>query len=181
MPDIFMSDELDEFLFFDPIYAMLMAPDTDIALLNKKYSKEHPRSKWSTYETVRYQYLPLKDYITIKTTERNKNYQYGNQSYVRVLMVVAFLVGIIGLLNFINIYTVIMSKRSREFGVKKVFGAGRTDIFLQIYAENILLTGLALLLCWALIEITRFSFSMNFIYLPQQTPALTGRSLPSYF
>lgn len=47
--------------FFDPIYAMLMAPDTDIALLNKKYSKEHPRSKWSTYETVRYQYLPLKD------------------------------------------------------------------------------------------------------------------------
>lgn len=42
MPDIFMSDELDEFLFFDPIYAMLMAPDTDIALLNKKYSKEHP-------------------------------------------------------------------------------------------------------------------------------------------
>ena len=61
MPDIFMSDELDEFLFFDPIYAMLMAPDTDIALLNKKYSKEHPRSKWSTYETVRYQYLPLKD------------------------------------------------------------------------------------------------------------------------
>lgn len=96
-------------------------------------------------------------------------------------MVVAFLVGIIGLLNFINIYTVIMSKRSREFGVKKVFGAGRTDIFLQIYAENILLTGLALLLCWALIEITRFFFSMNFIYLPQQTPALTGRSLPSYF
>lgn len=120
MPDIFMSDELDEFLFFDPIYAMLMAPDTDIALLNKKYSKEHPRSKWSTYETVRYQYLPLKDlYYDKDHGKENKNYQYGNQSYVRVLMVVAFLVGIIGLLNFINIYTVIMSKRSREFGVKK--------------------------------------------------------------
>ncbi|WP_369906553.1 ABC transporter permease [Bacteroides sp. AF39-11AC] len=55
-------------------------------------------------------------------------------------MAVAFLVGIIGLLNFINIYTVIMSKRSKEFGIKKVFGAGRAEIFLQIYAENILLT-----------------------------------------
>ena len=169
MPDIFMSDELDEFLFFDPIYAMLMAPDTDIALLNKKYSKEHPRSKWSTYETVRYQYLPLKDlYYDKDHGKENKNYQYGNQSYVRVLMVVAFLVGIIGLLNFINIYTVIMSKRSREFGVKKVFGAGRTDIFLQIYAENILLTGLALLLCWALIEITRFFF-FHELYIPTTT------------
>ena len=83
-------------------------------------------------------------------------------------MVVAFLVGIIGLLNFINIYTVIMSKRSREFGVKKVFGAGRTDIFLQIYAENILLTGLALLLCWALIEITRFFF-FHELYIPTTT------------
>lgn len=146
-----------------------MAPDTDIALLNKKYSKEHPRSKWSTYETVRYQYLPLKDlYYDKDHGKENKNYQYGNQSYVRVLMVVAFLVGIIGLLNFINIYTVIMSKRSREFGVKKVFGAGRTDIFLQIYAENILLTGLALLLCWALIEITRFFF-FHELYIPTTT------------
>ncbi|WP_289465353.1 hypothetical protein, partial [Klebsiella pneumoniae] len=79
-------------IFFDPIYAMLMAPDTDIALLNKKYSKEHPRSKWSTYETVRYQYLPLKDlYYDKDHGKENKNYQYGNQSYVRVLMVVAFL------------------------------------------------------------------------------------------
>lgn len=42
MPDIFMSDELDEFLFFDPIYAMLMAPDTDIALLNKSIQKNTP-------------------------------------------------------------------------------------------------------------------------------------------
>lgn len=46
-----------------------MAPDTDIALLNKSIQRT-PRSKWSTYETVRYQYLPLKIYITIKTTEK---------------------------------------------------------------------------------------------------------------
>ena len=132
-------------------------------------TRELKRSKWSTYETVRYQYLPLKDlYYDKDHGKENKNYQYGNQSYVRVLMVVAFLVGIIGLLNFINIYTVIMSKRSREFGVKKVFGAGRTDIFLQIYAENILLTGLALLLCWALIEITRFFF-FHELYIPTTT------------
>lgn len=166
MPDIFMSDEVDDFLLYYPTYAMLMTPDTDIKLLNKKYRKEQPRDKWSTYETIHYQYLPLKDlYYDKEHGKENKIYRYGNKSYIQVLMAVAFLVGIIGLLNFINIYTVIMSKRSKEFGIKKVFGAGRSEIFLQIYAENILLASFALLVSWAIIEITKLFF-FHELYIP---------------
>lgn len=168
-PELFMSDELDEFLFYKPIYALLMTPGTDIRQLNEKYSQERPRSKWSTYEKVRYQYLPLKEwYYDSDHGSNNHNYRYGSKSYIRVLQVVAFLVGIIGLLNFINIYTVIMSKRSREFGVKKVFGAGKRDIFLQIYVENLLLTGFALFLCWTFIEISK-TFFFNELYIPIAT------------
>ncbi|MDE6348653.1 MAG: ABC transporter permease, partial [Bacteroides sp.] len=61
-PELFMSDELDEFLFYQPIYALLMTPGMDIRRLNEKYFQERPRSKWSTYEKVRYQYLPLKEW-----------------------------------------------------------------------------------------------------------------------
>ena len=49
MPDIFMSDEIDDFLLYYPTYAMLMTPGTDIKLLNKKYRKEQPH--WRT-ETI---------------------------------------------------------------------------------------------------------------------------------
>lgn len=168
-PDVFMSDQVDDFLFYEPEYATLMTPGTDIKQLNKKYQKEQARSKWSTYETVHYQYMPLRDlYYDKNHGTTNKIYRYGNPNYIHVLIAVAFLVGIIGLLNFINIYTVIMSKRSREFGVKKVFGAGKAEIFLQIYAENILLTGFALLMGWAIIEISK-CFFFNELYIPTTT------------
>lgn len=164
-PEIFMSDELDEFLFYKPVYALLMTPGTDVAQLNKKYRKEKLRdSEWSPYQTIYHQYLPLKDYY-FSTEYKNKNERHGNKDYIQVLWVVAFLVGIIGILNFTNIYTVIMSKRSREFGVKKVYGAGRKEIFIQIYIENVLLSGFALLLCWTFLEVTKLFF-FNEMYIP---------------
>lgn len=176
-PDLFMSDDVDEFLLYLPKYAVLMAPNTDINRLNEKYSKERLRGDWSPYQTVRYQYLPLKDlYYDTGYGQEDKICQYGNRGYIRVLMAVAFLVGIIGLLNFVNVYTVIMSKRSREFGVKKVFGAGKADIFLQIYAENVLLAGLALLGCWTVIEVTRFFF-FNELYIPITTDSGFDRAV----
>ena len=60
-----------------------------------------------------------------------------------------------GILNFINIYMVFMMKRSKEYGVKKVFGLQRLPLFLQIWMENQLLAFAALLTAWLLIEATQ--------------------------
>ena len=46
-----------------------------------------------------------------------------------------------------------------------MFGAGRSEIFLQIYAENILLASFALLVSWAIIEITKLFF-FHELYIP---------------
>ena len=55
--------------------------------LNKKYPKEHPRSKWSTYETVRYQYLPLKDlYYDKDHGKENKTKLKGGEIYLNDLL-----------------------------------------------------------------------------------------------
>jgi ABC-type antimicrobial peptide transport system permease subunit len=61
---------------------------------------------------------------------------------------------IVGLFNFVNIYTVMMLRRAREFGVKKVYGAGKWKIFSQIWVENFFTATTAMLLVWALIELT---------------------------
>ena len=60
---------------------------------------------------------------------------------------------LVGVFNFINIYTVIVLKRAREFGVKKVYGASGFQIFIQIYVENIYMVAAALLIIWMLIEL----------------------------
>ena len=165
-PQMFMSDEIDAFLLYSPTYALRMVPGYDLKALNQKHGKEVPRNKWATYQTLRYEYLPLSELYFDADLERdNPMYRFGNPGYISVLKAVAFLMGLIGLLNFVNIYTVIMSRRSREFGIKKVFGAGKADIFVQIYVENMLLAGLALLLCWTILEVTRYLF-YNELYIP---------------
>lgn len=165
-PQMFMSDEIDAFLLYSPTYALRMVPGYDLKALNQKHGKEVPRNKWATYQTLRYEYLPLSELYFDADLERdNPMYRFGNPGYISVLTAVAFLMGLIGLLNFVNIYTVIMSRRSREFGIKKVFGAGKADIFVQIYVENMLLAGLALLLCWTILEVTRYLF-YNELYIP---------------
>ena len=165
-PQMFMSDEIDAFLLYSPTYALRMVPGYDLKALNQKHGKEVPRNKWATYQTLRYEYLPLSELYFDADLERdNPMYRFGNPGYISVLTAVAFLVGLIGLLNFVNIYTVIMSRRSREFGIKKVFGAGKAAIFVQIYVENMLLAGFALLLCWTILEVTRYLF-YNELYIP---------------
>ena len=165
-PQLFMSDEIDDFLFYSPCYALHMVPGYDLKALNRKHGKEVPRDKWATYQTMHYEYLPLSELYFDTDLERDTPlYRFGNPGYISVLTAVAFLMGLIGLLNFVNIYTVIMSRRSREFGIKKVFGAGKAAIFVQIYVENMLLAGFALLLCWTILEVTRYLF-YNELYIP---------------
>jgi ABC-type antimicrobial peptide transport system permease subunit len=80
--------------------------------------------------------------------------QKGNLRNVWLLTGVLVLLLVVGFFNYTNIYTVLMLNRAREFGVKKVYGAGWWNVFGQIWMENLLLTGLALLFVWSVIELT---------------------------
>ena len=50
---------------------------------------------------------------------------------------------------------VLMMTRSKEYGIKKVFGLQGLPLFIQIWMENLLLIIPALLVAWLLIEITQ--------------------------
>ena len=52
-----------------------------------------------------------------------------------------------------NIYLVFMLKRSKEYGIKKVFGIRGRALFLQLWTENMLMIVISLLLAWFFIEI----------------------------
>ena len=57
--------------------------------------------------------------------------------------------------NFINLFSTQVIKRSKEIGIRKVNGAGRAHIFWQFLSEGFVVTGLstllALLLCIVLL------------------------------
>lgn len=61
---------------------------------------------------------------------------------------VCLLVLLAGIINFINIYLVVMLRRGKEYGLKKVFGARGKELFLNIWTENALLVSAAMLIAW---------------------------------
>ena len=100
-----------------------LIPGTDFKKLNVKNEK-FMKLRCHMDAPTRLQFFPLKEFYFDKTVRvYNNNIRKGNYNNILVLAVVTIALLIIGLFNFINIYTVMMLKRAREFGVKKVYGA----------------------------------------------------------
>lgn len=135
-----------------PYTIALFRPDAKVKEANKRVSGFMYMKAWRA--EVRFQFFPVKDLYFNRTIDSSGLYTPGNYTNIRILFIVALLILLVGLFNFINIYTVLTLKRGREFGMKKVFGAGRLQLFGQLYIENCCLTALAVLTGWVFIELT---------------------------
>ncbi|MDN3688530.1 ABC transporter permease [Cyclobacterium jeungdonense] len=78
----------------------------------------------------------------------------GDIRYVYIFIAIAVFMLLIACINFINLSTASGSRRAREVGVRKVLGAAQRQLRGQFLAESILLSGLALLLALALLQLT---------------------------
>lgn len=150
--DVLVSSSLQRMWSRMPQSIALLRPDVKPADVNKRIGEYMEMKSWK--EWIRYQYFPLKDLYFNKQVNQYDLYTPGNYSNIRILMVVTLLILLVGLFNFINIYTVLILKRGREFGMKKVFGSGKRQLFGQLYTENFFLIGIALIAGWVCIELT---------------------------
>ncbi|HEY0058296.1 MAG TPA: ABC transporter permease [Flavisolibacter sp.] len=64
----------------------------------------------------------------------------GNESYVKGLTIIALFVLVIACFNFINLATARSFRRAKEIGVRKVVGAGRSQLIIQFIGETVLLS-----------------------------------------
>jgi putative ABC transport system permease protein len=77
--------------------------------------------------------------------------------------VVALLILGMAAVNFVNLATARASQRAREVALRKVLGARRRQLVIQFLGESMLLTGIAMLIALALVELSLpwFSSSLN--------------------
>jgi putative ABC transport system permease protein len=79
----------------------------------------------------------------------NTEFGYGdviNKTYLYTLMLIAVVVMVIACFNFINLNVARAFTRAKEVGIRKTIGAGKRQIFLQLWAESFLLCVVALLI-----------------------------------
>lgn len=134
-------------------------PGTDIAKLNQNGSISRPVNP-ERYKidprNYTFSFMPVDQLYWDEEVHREEPamFSWGSRSYLTILASVCALLLLTGILNFINIYMVVMLRRGKEYGLKKVFGARGKVLYGQILTENILMTAAALIVAWLIVEIT---------------------------
>ena len=153
--------------FHFPMKMTLIRKGATFAAINARHSEFQPSPRAANVE-FRYQLLPMRDVYFHPAIEVWQNMlQKGNLTQLYLLTLVAILILIVGIFNFMSLYTVILLKRSKEFGLKKVFGNNSAQLFLQLYIENFCLTFVSLFIAWFFVEISAIPLNKYFDMAPQ--------------
>lgn len=83
----------------------------------------------------------------------------GSWTYVTIYSIIAFLILLIGSMNFINLSAALSTTRTREVGLRKVIGAQRRQLIGQFLGESFLITFLALILAVGLVSLLLIPFN----------------------
>ncbi|MEK6152492.1 ABC transporter permease [Flavobacteriaceae bacterium 3-367] len=125
-----------------PSTYLLLKPNVDIAAFNSKI--ERFIDKYDEYNTFSLFTRKFSD------TYLKGNYENGVQSggritYVKLFSFVALLVLLIACINFMNLSTARVSRRSKEIGIKKTVGGTKGNLIAQFLTESVLITFLSLM------------------------------------
>jgi putative ABC transport system permease protein len=104
----------------------------------------------------------------------------GNLKYLSLFQLVAGLILLLALTNYVSLSTARASLRAKEVGVRKVLGANRKSVAWQFFTESALYTSLAFILGYNLCLIFRERF-FGYLQLPVDNSYVYAPTLLFYF
>ena len=100
----------------------------------------------------------------------------GQIEYVHLFSIIAWIILLIGCINFMNLATARSEKRAREVGVRKVLGAARQNLIFQFIGESVLMAILSAILALVVMEGVLHEFN-----LLTQKELVLGLTKPLHF
>ena len=106
----------------------------------------------SQYDKVRL--IPLRDMYFLNEGIRygSDTIQFGNRSFVNLLLAMCILLLAFAVLNYINMTTALTGFRAKEMATRRLVGADKRSIFLKVILESTLMCGISMLLAILLAE-----------------------------
>ena len=106
----------------------------------------------SQYDKVRI--IPLRDMYFLEegTRDGTGTIQFGNRSFVNLLLAMCILLLAFAVLNYINMTTALTGFRAKEMATRRLVGADKRSIFLKVIAESTLICCISMLLAILLAE-----------------------------
>lgn len=113
----------------------------------ERLGQSWPGPQWAELSTT-----PVKD-IHLRSKRMEEMSAGGDLSLVYIFSFLSILILVIACINFTNLATARATDRSREISIRKIVGAERRQIIVQLLGESILLASLSLVIAIALVEI----------------------------
>ena len=106
----------------------------------------------SQYDKVRI--IPLRDMYFLNEGIRygSDTIQFGNRSFVNLLLAMSILLLAFAVLNYINMTTALTGFRAKEMATRRLVGADKRSIFFKVISESTLICGISMLLAILLAE-----------------------------
>ncbi|HEY8784510.1 MAG TPA: ABC transporter permease [Mucilaginibacter sp.] len=125
--------------------------------------------KAKTFGDIKFSFTALPD-VHLKSDSGDSS----NIKYLKIFPLVAVLILLLALVNYMSLSTARATLRAKEVGVRKVSGASRKTIAMQFYVESALFTilsfGLGYLLCYLVtpwfLNIIQLKIDDSFLYSP---------------
>ena len=116
------------------------------------WCEENFRVYKSQYDKVRI--IPLRDMYFLNEGIRygSDTIQFGNRSFVNLLLAMCILLLAFAVLNYINMTTALTGFRAKEMATRRLVGADKRSIFFKVISESTLICGISMLLAILLAE-----------------------------
>jgi len=121
-------------------YAQLQ-PNANLDAINKKLfnivstKAEGVNTHMSLY--------PMDRWHLYNNFDENGHEIEGRIKYVRIFIIIAWIILIIACINFMNLATARSEKRAREVGIRKTLGSAKQSLVLQFISESLLMSLIA--------------------------------------
>ncbi|MDN5287255.1 MAG: hypothetical protein JWR38_3529 [Mucilaginibacter sp.] len=125
--------------------------------------------KEKLFDDTQFSFTPIAD------THLNNNWgDSSNTKYLKIFPLVAILILLLALVNYMSLSTARATLRAKEVGVRKVAGASRKSIAMQFYVESAIFTGISFIigyvLCYAFkpwfLNVLQLKMDNSFLYSP---------------
>jgi putative ABC transport system permease protein len=113
------------------------------------------KKSWNYTNKIQYGLQPmLAMHLSTDFKAQNGLHDDSNPMYSYVLMGLAVFLLLIACINFINLTVARSVKRSKEIGIRKVIGGDRKQLIYQFLGESFVLSLIAFLFAFVLVELT---------------------------
>ena len=133
-----------------------LVPGADVKALAAKFPDfmyEHINHKYEAYGASINASLQPIEKIHLRSYYVGEIGPTGSMANIYIYAAIAIFVLFIACINFMNLTTAMATKRAKEVGLRKVFGAARTNLIRQFLGESIVMSVIGLVIALIMIEI----------------------------